>query len=288
MIDSLKNTTPEIIEQHALDKALAESSTAVAELGFDPDFQAHLVDAGISLDTEDPSEYWGAVADFTGSYLKNHDELSPVEKDSFALIANLPLALTNSYYLKEYMGQMDRGQIRAAKEIVCSYNGLLKHFVTEYPQKSNQLNHSLLNATLEAMGADSTDFTKHAEHEITNTLRGVKHEIGFTRILESRGVAYREATVDEDLKGRDIVIQHNGRDLFGVDVKASLSEVDVKNRGSNGTPIARKSNGDIVMFSMLLEKDFHGGFEPSPQHIKDIAKPVVELIEKVLGRRIAK
>lgn len=287
MIETQHITTPETLEQSAIDRALTIASTSVAELGFDKDFQHHLVGNGITLDTEDPAEYWGAVANFTETYLQNNSELTPLDRDSFALVANLPLALTHSYYLDKYQHQMDRGQIRSAKEVVCTYNGLLRHFVRTYPQQSEALKASLLNATLETMGAESTDFTTHAEQAIHATLKGIKHELGFSCILNSLGVTYRDATVEEDLKGRDVVIEFNGNDI-GVDVKASLSEVDQKNRGSNGSPIAHKPNGDLVMFSMLLENDFNGGFEPSKKRVDDIAPAAGALLQKAILQSIAK
>ncbi len=287
MPNTLKTTTPEKIADQSLDKALTEASSAVAELSFDPSFQEHLVSSGVSVDSDNPAEYWGAVADFTENYLNDHESLSQVEKDSFALIANLPLALTNSYHLRQYGGQMSYRQRRAAKEVVCNYNDLFKHYVTSYPAQSDQISRHLLSATLETMGADSRDFTDHAEREINDRVKGIKHEIGFTKILDTLGVDYRGTTVDEDLKGRDIIIQFMGHEI-GVDIKASLSEVDVKNRGSNGTPIAIKTNGDLVMFSMLLEPDFKGGFIPDQTRIETIAPAAGALLQKALMQSIAK
>lgn len=287
MPDTLHTTTPEKVESKAIDAALTQASTAVAELAFEPSFQQYLADKHIQIDTADATEYWSTVANYTETYLGEHDSLSQTEKDSFALIANLPIALTNSFYLKEHGRQMNYKQRRSLKENICSYNSLLKHFVTTYPVESNQMSRHLLSATLETIGGDSDDFTEHVEQEVANVLRGVKHEIGFTKILDSLGVTYREASVDEDLKGRDVVIEFGGRDI-GVDIKASLSEVDVKNRGSNGTPIAHKPGGDIVMFSMLLEKDFNGGFIPSEQRISEIAPAAGALLQKALMQSIAK
>lgn len=287
MHDTLKTITPEKIDSNVIDKSLTDASTAVAELSFDQAFQGYLTEKGISQDTEDPAAYWEAVATYTDDYLADHEALSQAEKDSYALIANLPIALTNSYYLRQYGAQMNYRQRRAAKEVVCSYNDLLKHYVTTYSVQSDQMSNHLLNATIETMGGDSHDFTDHAEKEINDRIKGMKHEIGFTKILDSLGVSYRSATIDEDLKGRDVIIQFNGREI-GVDIKASLSEVDVKNRGSNGTPVAIKPNGDLVMFSMLLEGDFKGGFTPDQSRIDTIAPAAGALLQKALMQSIAK
>lgn len=287
MPDTLRTSSPEQAEHTAVESALAKSSSAVAEIAFDPGFRAHLADSGISLDNPDPAEYWGAVADFTGTYLENHPDLSQLEKDSFAVVANLPAAVTQSFYLEKYKGQLPGAQYRAAKETLSTYNGLLRHYVQNYPQQSEAFAHSLLGATLETMGAESKDLTKHTETWLKDVFRGVKHEIGFSQILDELGVTYRPATVSEDLKGRDLVIMFNGHEI-GVDVKASLSEVEAKNHGANGSPVARKPSGDLIVFSMLLEKDFEGGFAPDKRRVEEIAPAAGALLQKAILESIAK
>lgn len=287
MPDTLQSTTPEKIDTGRIDKALVSASTAVSELPFNEDFQVYLSEKGVGMDTADPAAYWEAVASYTDNYLDNHETLSQTEKDSYVLTASMPIALTNSYYLQNHGPQMNYQQRRAAKEVVCSYNDLFKHYVTTYPVQADQMSHQLLSAVIETMGDDSRDFTDHAEKEINARIKGMKHEIGFTKILDSLGVSYRSATTDEDLKGRDVIIQFNGHEI-GIDIKASLSEVDMKNRGSNGTPVAIKPNGDLVMFSMLLENDFNGGFIPGNSRIETIAPAAGALLQKALMQSIAK
>lgn len=280
------HTTPETIEQTAIDQAIHGAASEVAELSFDPNFQAFLSARNVRLETDDPEAYWGAVADYTEDYVQSHDTLTPLEKDSFGLVANLPLALTKRYHLDRYKNSMDRTQIRQAKEVVCAYNGLLKHFVTAYPQQSEQLHQSLLAATLETMGSDSADFTAHAETVLKDTFKGVKHEIGFAQVLDTLGVEYRESTVEEDLKGRDFIITFGGKEI-GIDVKASLDQVDSKNRGASG-PTAVKPNGDIVMFTLLTEKDFAGTFQPTDKAVENISLPAGAFLQKAVHQSLAK
>ena len=282
-------TTPEAHEQVVLDHALESAGRRVAELGFDAAFQARLAAERIDIESDDPDRYWGAVASHTEQLL-DEEQLSPLERDSLAVAANLPHALLNQYYLDHYQDSMDYRQKRAAKETVCGYNGLLKHYVTAYPQPVDRLHQSLLGVTLETIGTDSADFTAHAEKTLRDVFKGIKHEIGFAQILDTFPedvISYREASVDEDLKGKDLIVRYKGREI-GVDVKASLSEVDVKNRGSNGTPIARKPNGDLVMFSMLLDPDFKGGFQPTPSRVAEIAPAAGILLQRALEESIAK
>lgn len=285
MIETSQHT-PEIYAQTSIDRAIHTASSEVAELSFDPDFQAYLSAHNVRLETDDAEAYWGAVAGYTEQYVGTHETLTPLEQDSFALVANLPLALTKRYHLDHFTTSMDRSQIRQAKETVCAYNGLLKHFVTAYPQQSEQLHQNLLAATLETMGSDSAEFTAHAETVLRETFKGVKHEIGFAKVLDSLGVDYREGTVEEDLKGRDFIIAFKGKQI-GVDVKASLDQVDSKNGGATG-PTAVKRDGDIVMYTLLTEKDFAGTFQPTEEAIANISLPAGAFLQKAVQQSLAK
>jgi hypothetical protein len=286
MAETLKQKAPEHREQSRIDETLGSAATRIAELGFDPSFQQLLAEKNIPLDTDNPDAYWGAVAEHVDQLVAD-PSLDPLERDSLATVAYLPLALTHSYYLERHMDQLDPRQKRTAKETASSYNSLLRHFVTTYPQSSDGLLHALQGATLEIMGADADEFTRFAEQHLAARLRGVKHEIGFGRILDSLGVAHRDATLDEDLKGKDLIISYRGRDI-GVDVKASLDQVDAKNRGSNGTPVAHKPGGDLIIFSMLRDADFDGTFEPNPKRVADIGPAAGAILQRALNEAVAK
>lgn len=286
MTETLQHKNPETHELTSPEAALRNASSRVAELGFDQDFQQFLVDKHIPIDTDDPDIYWGAVAQYTDMLLTD-PSLAPLERDSLAVAAYLPLALTHSYYLERHADQLQPGQRRAAKETASTYNSLLKHYVTAYPQQSDALQHSLQSAVLETMGADADEFTRFTGQHLAARLRGVKHEIGFSKILDALGLPYREATLQEDLKGKDLVIAYRGRDI-GVDVKASLDQVDGKNRGSNGTPVALKPGGDVVIFSMLRDADFQGAFEPDPARVAEIAPAAGAILQRALNQALAK
>lgn len=286
MNETLKHKNPETSELISPETSLRDASTRIAELGFDHDFQRFLADKRIPIDTEDPDVYWGAVAQYTDKLLTD-PSLSPLERDSLAVVASLPLALTHSYYLERHADQLQPAQRRAAKETASTYNSLLKHYVTTYPQESDALQHSLQSAVLETMGADADEFTRFTGQHLGARLRGVKHEIGFSKILDQLGLPYREASLQEDLKGKDLIITYRGRNV-GVDVKASLDQVDGKNRGSNGTPVAVKPGGDIVIFSMLRDADFKGSFEPDPARVAEIAPAAGAILQRALNQALAK
>lgn len=281
MSNTLQAHSPEKIEQTTVDSALRAAINAVADIDTNIDFQAYLSDNNKKFNASDDPEYWETMAGFTETYLGSNDILSPLEKESFALVTNLPTALTASFHLKQ-SGNRFYPEKKADKATACTYNNLIKHYVTSYPQKSEALQGRLLEAALATLGDGSNEFTQNTLGEI---LKGVRHEIGFTRILDAGGFTYREATVEEDLKGRDIVVTYDGHDI-GVDVKASLSEMEA--RGSENSPYAIKNNGDIIMWSLLLDSQFNGYFEPDSAHIEDMVNSVKPSIEYVFRQAVAK
>lgn len=278
--------TTENVEQSAIDTALRNAAESVADIEFSPDFQAYLSDTNQKLNPADAREYWGTVANFTETYLEAHADLSTLEKTAFTLAAALPLVLTASYSLKEYGGRY-YPEKKIDKATTCTYNALLKEFVRAYPQQSESLHKSLLEITVLTIGDESKDFLTFADTQTEVTLKGIRHEVGYSQFLETAGIPYREASVEEDLKGRDIVIQHPLKEI-GVDVKASLSEVEAHSTSSDQAAYAVKGNGDIIMYSMIKESAFQGGFEPSKQYLsrysegfgKTIRDAIVASIDK--------
>jgi hypothetical protein len=279
--------SPETITQPQLDAQLRSAAERVSDQMYEPEFHEALTKAGIDLDDPDPSAYWQKMAEYTARQTGSGSELAPLEKETTQLIGYLPNFLFQKYQLAHHDGLLSDTEVRSAKRTACTYNNLLKDFVRKYPQSHDHLKASLLEGVLQTIGGDSLDFSAYADKTLDETLRGVKHEVGFGAILDSLGVPYRDANISEDLKGRDLVVTFNGYEV-GVDVKASLDQVDGKNRGSNGSPIAHKPNGDLVMFSMLLDKDFGDAFTPSEARLTEIAPMTGALLQKALMQAIAK
>ena len=280
-------STPENIAQTELDQQLHNAAERVNDQMYDPAFLAALARAGVSVDGSDPGAYWRVRAEHTARQTGANSELSPLEKETTQLIGYLPNALLQGYQLKHQKNQLSDTEVKSAKRTACTYNNLLKDFVRKHPQNADQLKANLLNGVLLTVGGDSYDFNEFADKALDDTLRGVKHEVGFGAILDTLGVPHRDATIAEDLKGRDIVITFGGREI-GVDVKASLDQVDGKNNGSDGKPYAVKPSGDLVMFSMLLDKDFGGSFTPSSTRLSEIAPQAGGYLHQALTQALAK
>ena len=72
------------------------------------------------------------------------------------------------------------------------------------PQSVHDLEISLYNTVISTIGAEKTDFTRHCEEQIGITLKGVKHELGYAKLLDELGVEYTQGTAEDDSKGRDM------------------------------------------------------------------------------------
>ena len=280
-------TTPETIAQSELIQQLHSAADRINDQMYEPEFHAMLAKAGVDPEGSDPSAYWRVMAEYTARQTASNSELSSLEKETTQLVGYLPNVLFSQYQLDHHKHLMSDSEVRSAKRTACTYNNLLKDFVRSHPQKADHLKAGLLSGVLQTVGGDSLEFNDFTDRQLDERLRGVKHEVGFGAILDSLGVTYRDATITEDLKGRDLVVAFMNREI-GIDVKASLLEVDSKNHGSNGSPIAHRPSGDLIIFSMLLEKDFDGGFVPSPDRVAEIAPMTGALLQKALMQTIAK
>lgn len=294
MTETIHTTTPEHVEQYDIDVAIYNAVTTVAEIAFDPEFQAYIEDNNLRLDPNDQLTYWWNVAGYTDTFLENNQSLPHLDAAAFALVANLPNAIIASYDLKrndEHVTRLTTSRHKVAKQTACAYNDLLKRFVTAYPQKSSSLQANLLEATLATAGEDSQDIMLFANKDIPTRLKGIRYEVGFGAILgeisKHTDLTYRSATIEEDLNGRDFVVAFHGNE-YGVDVKASTSEVDVKNNGANNTPYAMTKYGNIVIWPLLEERDFNGGFTPSTEHVERIWPVVAGYLQAATIQNVAK
>ena len=291
MTETLIVTSPESVSQAEMDRYFHSASEAIVEQMYEPEFHDLLDRAGIDIETTDPAIYWEKMALYTHQKVTS-SELAPAQKETLALVGYLPNFIYNKALLSrhEQLGArstLSTSEIRNAKRTACAYNNLLKDFVKKHPQSPDHLEASLLESTLQTAGSESRDFSTYAETAIATTIKGIKHEIGFGAILDSLEIPHRDATIDEDLKGQDIVIIFNGQEI-GVDIKASLNKVAEINPDTPDLPYAIKNNGDLVMFSMLQDADFGNGFEPSPSQISERADKTRDIIAMAVVGALAK
>lgn len=246
--------------------ALANAQEVVARLQLDSSFHAACAEATIHpLRDRQTPEYWHAFRMYVGGRV---DAAKEAGKDTLQMDAIELLAAAPSYLLEQQ--KLTKGSFediqerRYAKEIVSWYNGMIRGFAQNYPETSaSSLTTKLLTTVSETV---HTPNDRNAAGQcLKNTIRGAQHELAFGQVLGHTGIPCRSTTVEEDLKGLDYVVGE-GKHAIGVDVKASLSEVE--SRGSERL-FAVKPNGNVVMYSMVLDAELHDRFFVDDQLAKE-------------------
>lgn len=104
-----------------------------------------------------------------------------------------------------------------------------------------------------------------------SSLNGMRHELGFERILgQIEDIEYRETNIDDELKGVDYYITKNGI-TFPIDIKASETSV----RESQHTSL--KPNN--IVWSHCNSRDFDDSFHISPELAKQKANDVRQVLQ---------
>lgn len=235
---------------------LAEQADTISDLSSSRDVQLRAAQYGIDK-RHNPSQYWGIVADIgeeQSSQLYEAGKLSAKAALARQIITRTP----EMFCLQEQMTahSFPSGDaFRLAKERLSYYNSLIRSLaVSDESLKANDIARSIL------VSAGSTLHTPQERLIPTaqQIIRGAQHEIGFAKILSHTSLTYREATLEEDLKGSDLVLI-NGDDEIGFDVKASLDKVAATRGGYEDVqPFVRKRDGSIVGYSCLQDADFKG------------------------------
>ena len=255
-----------------LDKAFDKATEYVTGLASDPEFQSYLADQHID-DDRSSLGYWTAVAEYQQATLGPEAD----QFDSFVqtIVAATPDAILRNTTLNEH--RLNYREAHAHKEILSYYNSLIRNFVDTFPDtKASELVANLNSAALSTI-AKSSRHLQHTSAELTKAIvRGAQHEAAFGSMLESLGFPYRAATLEEDLKGMDYVVELPGLDKpIGIDVKASLSEIEAKNHHSDSAgPFAFGRDGNLVIWSMVTDAELNDGFI-APADIVTERSPIV-------------
>lgn len=98
------------------------------------------------------------------------------------------------------------------------------------------------------------------EHTAQGILTGMRHEIAVEQMLRyMTDVEYKEATIDEDLKGADLFVSLNGSEMTRIDIKASDETARMKRQRASRDGY----NPYAIVWSHVTELDFSGGFRIS-------------------------
>lgn len=275
--------------------------------GFNPEFFTKAVDIVSKLQEDgrfiqacqaqgiDPHEdiategYWQTFTDFTSEKCQEllDKGANPEQIHSLDLLAATPDFLYQQAKLDDLQTIVNRGGVRAlspgqrtewdrAKDVASTFNARIRGFVMDHPNSmKNDLTVGLQKIL--PFSIEGEHAKQNAKTKLEQIMRGAQHEIGFGQILEKTGRQFRPSeSVQEDRAGIDYVIDEGTHDELRVDVKASLSEVEAK--GSMGA-FARKPDGAIVMYSLIKDAEFNGGF-----FISDMA---AELKSEALNQQLS-
>lgn len=239
--------------QTSFSSARRSVETAASDLEFRELCRSNGIDPS---DRHNPA-YWAMVAEREWS-ISQDENLSGFDAYTHVVAGSTPDAIMHSLALEHRLSWQEAHDHKAA---LSRYNSLIRGFAADYPDLSAvALKTELQRTAAVTVASESKRIQSEADYLIRSIVHGAQHELGFKAILEASGLPFRETTDEEDLKGGDyIVTLPDGSDIK-LDVKASLSEVDKKNHGSNGQPYAINREGDVVIYSCLSESELGDSF----------------------------
>lgn len=258
----------------------------IKTLRFSSEFQAHCASEGIDT-SADSLEYWSAASDYMQAGIDTEGD--PMAAHIQTIVAATPEAILRNTVLNEG-GRLKYKEARAHKQMLSHYNSLIRNFVESYPHTSASGLIANLNSTALATVADGSRHMEQVSHELTKAIvRGAQHEAAFEMLLRQCGFPYRAATIEEDLKGMDYVIEVPQLDKpIGVDVKASLSEIEAKNHHSDSSgPFAFNREGGLVIWSMVTDAELNDSFVIPKDLIEQRASVVMGAIFQAGSRQTA-
>lgn len=250
-----------------LDNSFDKATEYVKAFAYDHEFQSYCAENNIGSDQASPN-YWTAVAEYQQATLD--PEADRFDSYIETIVAATPDAILRNTKLNEK--HVKYREAHAHKQVLSYYNSLIRNLVDTFPDtKASTLAANLKTVALATVAKDSRHL-QNSSAELTKAIvRGAQHEAAFGSILENLGFPFREATLEEDLKGMDYVVELPGMDTpIGIDVKASLSEIEAKNHHSdNSGPFAFGRDGNLVIWSMVTDAELNDGFVVPPQIVSE-------------------
>lgn len=104
---------------------------------------------------------------------------------------------------------------------------------------------------------NGNDGAQKFDIEMKRILSGMRHEIAVEQMLWMMdGVEYKDATVEQDMKGADMLVSINGSQLTPIDIKSTEMLANSKKAYAE----AHGKNPDLIVWSHVTTQDFRGGF----------------------------
>ncbi len=258
----------EDISNQELTLSMNKVTQIIYKMQDDPNFLSVCERSGIDpLDDMSTSRYWSAFGNFAQERIATMREKGAkgVAIDLLELAAITPAHTYNQQYLDSLQPQLKQGGFKSlTPEQRDKYNHCLRQastfngHVRDFAETWNP-NASVLHGNLSKMVPMSVEAKDRdgASQRIAACIRGAQHELGFSQILAHAGISHRPATMEEDLKGKDIIITEPGYPALDIDVKASLSEIEAK--GGQNKAFARDVRGNYKVYSLIKDKEFADG-----------------------------
>ncbi len=272
-------------KNETLDTAFDAAIDDIKSLRFSPDFQAYCAEQNIK---ESPRslEYWAAVAEFQQTTIDT--ESDPMLAHIQTIVAATPDAILRNTMLDEQ--QFEYKEAHEHKKVLSHYNALIRDFADSYPDTSVSGMIANLNNTALATVAESSRHMQRSSQKLTRAIvRGAQHEAAFGALLQHTGFPYRPATIEEDLRGMDYVVEiPELKDPIGIDVKASLSKIEAKNHDTDDNELfAFSPENNLILWSMVTDAELADRFTVPPELIEERTAPVMAGLFQAGNRKAA-
>jgi len=256
---------------HALDIVLSFDG--------DNDFKQTLTDGNIDTNNKSTIDYANALSLYAQKYCDLnllHNRIDQSIADQIKLLASVPFFLHVKYEISVYeydkktrwLPEDEMARLRAFKPYAIWYNQLLSDFMYANPLgKLADLENILIKQALSYFPRQIDTI----EHDIEQVTRGARTEAITRSLLDLTAVNYVPGTINDDLRGGDLIIEYNGKRVR-LDIKSSLGPI-VELRGgldksSDDVSYAihrikrdlKKEDATIVLFPGFSDEDTNGLF----------------------------
>lgn len=257
-------------EQHVADviqhtDVFTQSLDVMTKMQGDARFQQACMDSGVDPFDEGDPAYWQVYETFAQDRIQQLQEKAGHTEllDTLTLMSKTPHFIHNQLRLDQLrsMGFPNltpdqKAEWRTAKQVVSVFGSEIR----DYALRNHAVQAETLSVGLQKILPYSVEPGSQviAKQNIEQTIRGAQHELAFGQILSFADMKSRAATVEEDKKGIDFVVNEGLPTEMFLDVKASLSEIEAQ--GGINKAYARKPGNKLVIFSLVKDSELHGGF----------------------------
>lgn len=239
-------------QEKPADAPLTRAYQLLSEFQESDHFLDSIAQAGIDASYRSNDDYLELLSVTTKDHVRELQDAGEIPADDLValqVLGQAPHALRQEQLLTHHKNLLSRESVRDAKTSLIEYNADISRLLRAQPDISlDEISTQITRSSLETleMGAEEI-----AQYTMT-TLRGIRVENAFEDVLTTYGVPVRHGTVEEERRGVDFVVNNT----LHIDIKASLDQVDGKNKGNNGKPYAVSNKGLVTYFPYFQDSHF--------------------------------